>query len=278
MKARRWRSVVNSTLGIHVPKATDKRKDAPPSAPILVSPQLLGLFPRCLRQIRDCYTLEWDCLTKRKPTLRILRSLQAEAVILRQNPQQFVDVQAYEAFFAEVDQMCHQIMEIIRLQVARENVQEDLIQMRDERNYCRNRPTYVKELMAQPWQQFLHPEAPGWFKEEITPTGVKSRQMIPNGGVRLLAAWEDEVRQIHEFLDPVSYFKRDQLQRLLTVSSMEPALHASNLYVSNSLVACCVLVLTQFIVSTKFGKEAIHDSAEERRCQDCGISGFCLLI
>jgi hypothetical protein len=176
----------------------------PPPATRLVKQEHLDLIIKGLDRVLDNYTLDFENYDMRDRALDVLERVQIEITTLRANPQSFADQKTYVTYFANVGRKTHQIMETIRLHTAREKMDEEMAELRHEENYRVNRPSYVKELINQPWQQFLHPEAPGWPMDLNTPPGVTSHQIIPNGGIRILAKWEKEVKEIYEFLDNVS--------------------------------------------------------------------------
>lgn len=188
------------------PSESDK-PIAPPlperEVPIDESQQYQDKILQVLNKILEHYTSLFKEV-KRELAIKMLTRIQPWIAEMREGPYQIADAHTHKTFFTDVDQKCHQIMEAINMYRAHETLSEDMAKARTEENYRINRPSYTKELMAQPWQQFLHPEAPGWPVEMTDHPSVVSHQIIPNGGMRLLLKWEEEVKDIYAFLDTVS--------------------------------------------------------------------------
>lgn len=163
---------------------------------------------KVLSTILEHYMVRFDEV-KRELAVKMLTRIQPWIAEMREGPYQIADAQIHKTFFADVDQKCHQIMETINMHRASEKMTEDAAKTRNQENYRTHRPSYTKELMAQPWQQFLHPEAPGWPDKIPDHPRKVSHQIVPNGGMRLLLKWEEEVKEIYGFLDAVSYMAQE---------------------------------------------------------------------
>lgn len=190
------------------PFKSDKPKaPAPLEREILAeeSHQFQAKILQVLNTILEHYTLLFSEV-QRETALKMLTQIQPWITELRTGPSAITDPSLHTSFFKTVDQKCHQIMETINLHHAHEHMVEEMVKTRMEENYRTHRPSYTKELMGQPWQQVLHPEAPGW--PEVIPGHERkvTHQIIPNGGMRLLLKWEEEVKEIYAFLDAVSLF------------------------------------------------------------------------
>jgi hypothetical protein len=155
--------------------------------------------------LRDRYIASFDSHS-RADALRLLQLVQAECARLRQNPEAFLNKDVYKAFFALVNIYNAQIQETIRLwrdhHQRQEEVRKDVLEskLRDVR------PNHSPDLVSQPYQQFLGPEAPAWPTEMKTaPHGSNTvKQMIPNGAIRIVEKWESQVKEIYRGLDQVS--------------------------------------------------------------------------
>jgi hypothetical protein len=185
---------------------TPPSPSVPPEPVTPVDPKTLETILNTFDRIVGKYMFEPNQPKLPAQAMDALKIVKAECHDLRRKPQCFTDIIAYQAFFEAVDKKCHQIIELIRLQKARRKMDEEMANLRTDENYRTHRPSYVNELMVQPWQQFLHAEAPGWPRALSSSQDVRSHQIIPNGGMRILASWEKDVKEIYDFLDAVHHY------------------------------------------------------------------------
>jgi hypothetical protein len=176
-----------------------------------VNPELLKAILGALEDVRYDYITNFD-KHQRDKTLKILPLVQAKCSTLRKIPQHFADMESYDIFFSTIDRYTTQIMEVIRMNRAKARSEEVNGKWGRAASLQRERPALVSELATQPWQQYLHAESPGWPVELVPSSTLISRQRIPNGGVRILEAWESQARDVYAFLDAVSF----ELRLLLT--------------------------------------------------------------
>lgn len=219
----------------HLAKSNKPKGPSPPEREISdeYSPQFQAKILKVLNTILEHYTIRFEEV-KRERGIKMLTTMQPWVAELRSGPYAIPSPELHSSFFQEVDQKCHQIMETINLHRAREKLMEQIVKTRMEENYRSHRPSYTKELMSQPWQQFLHPEAPGWPEAIPRDERVVSHQIVPNGGMRLLLKWEEEVKEIYGVLDAVSllsswYTAASSRNDETNKSRVELGLHGSNL-------------------------------------------------
>jgi hypothetical protein len=156
-----------------------------------------------LRSLRNRYIVNFD-YHSRADCLRLLQLVHTECASLRQTPQAFPDMDTYETFFTIVHRYTKQIQETIQLWREHHQRHEEIAKDVLHNKLKVARPKYSKELISQPWQQFLSREAPAWPASWQPGPDVIVKQSIPNGGVKIIEKWESEVKEIYDWLDIVS--------------------------------------------------------------------------
>jgi hypothetical protein len=154
--------------------------------------------------LRDRYIASFDSHS-RADALRLLQLVQAECARLRQTPEAFHNKDVYIAFFALVNIYNEQIQETIRLWRGHHQRQEEVRKDVLESKLRAARPNYLPDLVSQPYQQFLDPEASAWPTEMNTaPCGSNQiKQILPNSALRIVEKWESRVEEIYRVLDQV---------------------------------------------------------------------------
>jgi hypothetical protein len=135
--------------------------------------------------------------------MKLVQLVHDECAFLRQNPLVFPDAETFQSFFAAVNRYTEQIQKTILLWKGHHQRHEEIGKEMLEKKLQSARPRYSPELTTQPWQQFLCKEAPAWPVALQMGPDIMRMQAVPNGGVRLIEKWENEMKAIYAELDNV---------------------------------------------------------------------------
>ncbi|KAI9703281.1 MAG: hypothetical protein M1836_007847 [Candelina mexicana] len=164
--------------------------------------KLLEVLVTDLTMIRDEWILNHEDISH-QDAQDCLEAIQAECDRLHDAPELFPDATTKDQFFEIVFTLATQIMDAIALWRQKDESFQAQVELASKEELKETRPTYLED--RKPWSQFLANGALGSGTTYARAHPKTILQILPYGGIRILQSWDQESREVKDFIDNIRH-------------------------------------------------------------------------